>query len=209
LELFVKVPLIRHNTENTEYTYETKEYIYQPGMKYCQIKAATDNIRKNDESGLSPSEKEALCEKVEEELKRKILEVAIFADAQKFLDDNKYDIFKMQFAGDKDREIDMVIYDKTDKSCYCFTINYSQQRVEEQQKNLTYKPFQNILTQNFGSVKSRCVLYRGKTLPQPINGIYYIYAGDFLTNLYLIQEKDINNVIHACISKREYPIDNN
>ena len=199
LELLVKIPLIRHNANNPkrEYTYETDEYIYQAGMKYCQAKAIIDVIKESNELNLSPIEKETLCKKIEEDVKGQILEVTTFNDLQMLLDMGRYDVFKMQFVGDKDGEIDIVIYDKKEKSCFGFEIKHSSQKHEEQLKNLLHKPFQKVLESNFGKIKGLYVLYRGDT-EHLDNGVDYINVGSFLSNLYLIKEKSIENTINSC-----------
>ena len=214
LELLVKVPLVRHNDNNPkrEYTYETEEYIYQAGMKYCQAKAIIDILKGSNELNLSPIEKESLCKKIEEDVKGQILEVTAFNDVQRLLDDNKYDIFKMQFIGKRDGEIDMIIYDKEEKSYYCFEIKHASQIEEHQQKNLIYKPYYDVLNANYGTRKGVAVLYRGNTTSSPQNGVDYLNIGDFLSEVYSSKDKNMEHIIWSCIHKckqtNEYTFDN-
>lgn len=201
LEIFVKIPLIRHNSNNPqkEYTYETEEYIYQAGMKYCQAKAVVDIIKETNNFNISPIEKDALCRKIDEDVKGQILETVVFSDFQKFLNSDRYDIFKMQFVGNRDGEIDMVVYDKHEKAHYCFEIKHSDKIDENQQKNLLYDPFLNILSENFGTCKCLSVLYRGKTDISLENGIKYLNVADVLSEIYLSKTKILEDVIISCI----------
>ena len=201
LELFIKIPLIRYNFNNhkKEYTYETEEYIYQAGMKYCQTKAIIDILNETNDFSISPIEKNELCKKIEEDVKGQILETIVFSDLQRHLDNDRYDIFKMQFAGDKDGEIDVVIYDKIEESYYCFEIKHSDKIIKNQQKNLIYDPYFDILDKNFGNKKCVAVLYRGETNISLQNGIKYLNVENFLTEIYLSKTKSIDDVVKACI----------
>jgi hypothetical protein len=203
LELIISIPSICHNDNVTnqgkEYIYKTNEYIYQAGMNYCYAKSIIEAIKCSDDANLSPDEKEMLCEKMEEDVKEQILEISVFHDAMNFLDENKYDIFKMKFAGEKDGEIDMVIYDKQSKEYYCFKVIYSKQIDEQQQSDLLNKSFQRILDINYGKRKINAVLYMGETIASNSNGVTYINVEDFLSELYLSAEHVVDGVIQNCL----------
>lgn len=209
LELIVPVPIVRHNgSENAkkrgkEYEYRTSEYIYQAGMKYCQAKALINSIKESNDISLSPREKEQLCQKLDEDIKGKILEVTVFNDFLHFLDKNRYDVFKAEFTGEKDGEIDMVVYDRQKKNYHCFEIKHATRVDIRQQEHLVYKPFQKILDLNYGTRKTSSVLYRGETTMY--DDIAYINAGDILSELYLSKEKDLDLVIKNCLSGGKQP----
>lgn len=215
LELIVSIPIVRHNdNENAikrgrEYLYSTNEYIYQAGIKYCQAKAVIELIKKSNDIDLSPAEKEMLCQKLDEDVKGQILEVSVFHDTTRFLNKDRYDVFKMSFTGSKDGEIDMVIYDKQEKTHYCFEIKHSEQIDEGQQENLVYEPFQKITSDNYGTRKMNVVLYRGETNIHPTNEVVYLNAGDFLSELYRSQGISISNIIDNCIGKHHQNNKNN
>ena len=202
LELMVKIPLIRYSSNNLKkpYTYETEEYIYQAGMKYCQAKNIIDIIKNNNDLNMSPIEKNSLCTKIEEDIKGQILEVNIFNDIQNLLNSDRYDAFKWQFTGSRDGEIDIVIQDKINKFYYCFEVKHSDKIEPQQQKNLVFKPYLDILSANYGLMKDAIVLYRGDTTILE-NGIEYINADDFLTEMYKSNDKNLDKIISSCIKK--------
>ena len=209
LELIVSIPLVRHNdTDNAkrrgrEFQYESTEYIYQAGIKYCQAKAIIEVIKNSNDIDLSPAEREILCQKIEDDVKGQILEISIYNDLLKLLDNNKYDIFKMDFTGDKDGEIDIVIRDKQNKEYYCFEVKHSKQIDEHQQINLSYSPFKEIMDRNYGTRKFSAVIYRGDTISPNENEIAYLNVERFLSLLYLSPEPTIDQIIQDCLDSNK------
>lgn len=214
LELIISIPMIRHNDSDSakrrgkEYQYESTEYIYQAGIKYCQAKAIIDILKTSNDIDLSPAEREILCQKLEEDVKGQILEITVFNDSMKFLDNKKYDIFKMDFTGDKSGEIDIIIYDKQNKEYYCFEVKHSKQIDERQQSNLSYRPFQDIMDKNFGTRKFSAVLYRGETVSPNKNGIAYLNVEKFLSLLYSTPEPAVEKIIEDCLHLNKQIEDN-
>jgi hypothetical protein len=205
LELIVSIPSVCYIDnaikQGKKYIYGTNEYIYQAGIKYCHAKSVIEATRFNNDTNLSTAEKEALCVRLEEDIKEQILKISVFHDTINFLDKDKYDIFKMKFAGEKDGEIDMVIYDKQNKEYYCFKVKHSKQTGEQQQCDLLNKSFQNILDINYGTRKINAVLYMGETAASDSNGVTYLNVEDFLSELSLSSEPVIEKVIQNCLSK--------
>ena len=203
LDLLVRVPLVRHNDNNPkkEYSYTTEEYIYQAGMKYCQVKELVEIIKGSNEINLSPNQKEELCAKIERDVKGRILEITVFNDMQKLLDGDRYEIFKAQFVGTKTGEIDMVVHDKKENSYFCFEIKHSTQADDQQLGHLTYKPYHEILSKNYGTHKGSFVLYRGDTDRTTKNDAKYINVSSFLSELYTANDRTVENVIKACFNR--------
>lgn len=205
LELIVSIPMIYHNSNDSaqrrgrEFQYGSCEYIYQAGIKYCQARAILDILKSSNDVDLSPAEREVLSKKIDEDIKGHILEISIFNELIIFLDNKKYDIFKMNFIGKKDGEIDIVIYDKHNKEYYCFEVKHSNQTDEHQQVNLSYRPFQDIMDKNFGERRISAVLYRGETLPSNDNGVTYLNVETFLSSLYLAPEPNLNKIIQQSL----------
>lgn len=78
-------------------------------------------------------------------------------------------MFKLTFAVG---EYDMVIYDTKENNCECYEIKHSDQIVSAQMRYLVDEEKQQQTEKRFGSIKKRCVLYRGEEAVLD-NGIEY------------------------------------
>lgn len=204
LDLITHIPIVRHNDDinakksGKEYQYETEEYICQPGIQYCQAKEIIDLIKNSNDISLSPGERELICTKIENDVKGQILEIAVFTEILHFLNQERYDIFKMEFVGTQNGEFDLVIYDREKKEHYCFEIKYSDKINEQQQGHLLCEAFQEVMDRNYGARKASIVLYRGESNCSLESGIFYLNVEQFLNELYRNSYGEIEAVLQKC-----------
>ena len=141
----------------------------QPGMRYCQAQALVHALTKDELfASLSEYEKNMVSERILEEVRGRMMEEIVLLETYKSAKKQKR-VFKLTFAVG---EYDMVIYDTKENNCECYEIKHSDQIVPAQMRYLVDEEKLQQTEKRFGSIKTRCVLYRGEETVLD-NGIEY------------------------------------
>lgn len=176
LDLIVDVPI-----ETTRPGAEPVEHILftQPGMRYCQAQALVHSLMK-DRLFLTLSERErnAVTERILEEVRGRMLEDIVLLETMKAADKSQR-VFKLQFA---DGEFDMAVYDNEQDCCKIYEVKHSSQQVPAQYRHLLDEEKCRQTEHRFGSIAERTVLYRGKNM-QLENGVKYHNVEEYLQSL--------------------------
>ena len=95
-------------------------------------------------------------------------------------------------------EVDMLIFDKKKKETYLFEIKHSETYAENQSLHLEDKNFCDYIENRFGKIKSKIVLYNGKT--DKNHNVTRMSASEFLIKLYQ-NYKNKNFELSDCIKE--------
>ncbi len=151
----------------------------QPGMRYCQAQALVHALTKDELfASLSEYEKNMVSERILEEVRGRMMEEIVLLETYKSAKKQKR-VFKLTFAVG---EYDMVIYDTKENNCECYEIKHSDQIVPAQMRYLVDEEKLQQTEKRFGSIKKRCVLYRGEETALD-NGIQYRNVEKYLKGL--------------------------
>ena len=176
LDLIVDCPI-----ETTEPASEPVEHILftQPGMRYCQAQALVHALMKDELFlSLSEREREAITDRILEEVRGRMMEDIILLETSKALG-SRYKVCKLQFASG---EFDMLVYDREENCCAAFEIKHSRQAVAEQSRHLLDVGKCALTERRFGKLVGKYVLYLGEN--KSIEGsVSYRNAGEFLKEL--------------------------
>ena len=151
----------------------------QPGMRYCQAQALVHALTKDELfASLSEYEKNMVSERILEEVRGRMMEEIVLLETYKSAKKQKR-VFKLTFAVG---EYDMVIYDTKENNCECYEIKHSDQIVPAQMRYLVDEEKLQQTEKRFGSIKTRCVLYRGEETVLE-NGVEYKNVEKYLKEL--------------------------
>ena len=151
----------------------------QPGMRYCQAQALVHALTKDELfASLSEYEKNMVSERILEEVRGRMMEEIVLLETYKSAKKQKR-VFKLTFAVG---EYDMVIYDTKENNCECYEIKHSDQIVPTQMRYLVDEEKLQQTEKRFGSIKTRCVLYRGEETVLE-NGVEYRNVEKYLKDL--------------------------
>ncbi len=158
----------------------------QPGMRYCQAQALIHSLRKDEFFNvLEETTQQYVIDKILEEIRGRMLEDIVLLETHRALDKfrnkdkNRYRVFKYSFGNG---EYDMVVYDSKNNCCRLYEIKHSTEVVLEQARHLLNEEQLSNVSPRYGTIKERCVLYRGKdTITK--EGITYRNVEDFLKKL--------------------------
>ena len=151
----------------------------QPGMRYCQAQALVHALTKDELfASLSEYEKNMVSERILEEVRGRMMEEIVLLETYKSAKTQKR-VFKLTFAVG---EYDMVIYDTKENNCECYEIKHSDQIVPAQMRYLVDEEKLQQTEKRFGSIKTRCVLYRGEETVLE-NGVEYRNVEKYLKGL--------------------------
>lgn len=185
LDLIVECPI-----KNGEIGLDSGERVLfvQPGMRYCQAQALVYSLMQDETfSLLSNPEKNAITERILEEVRGRMLEDIVLLETKKSLD-KKYSVFKYQFASG---EYDMVIQNTKENTYAAYEIKHSRECVPEQARHLQNERMLSLAASHIGQLVGRCVLYLGENLDTK-DGIAYRNAEQFLKQL---PEMTLENMI--------------
>ena len=166
----------------------------QPGLRYSQLENEMETLKNfNDFSKCSLKARKILFDKLESDIKGRMLEDIIFYQLAKDENiSNNYYIFKYQteiFENNKhqNKEIDIVLRNKITCDSYWLEVKYSKIQYEKQIEHLNNADLENKFLSDIGArgakVIRKFILYRGETSLQ--NGeISYVNVSDFLIDPY-------------------------
>jgi len=151
----------------------------QPGMRYCQAQALVYYLMKDDAFfSLSEIEKNAVAERILEEVRGRMMEEIILLETSKALP-ARYRVFKLQFdAG----EFDMVVYDSVENTCRIYEIKHSELAVPEQCRHLLDEEKCTATERRFGKITGKYLIYRGSSMENS-DGIKYLSVSEYLRSL--------------------------
>lgn len=173
LDLIIPCP-----TESIEASAVTNNYLFaQPGMRYCQAQALVYLLMKDKAFTQYPiAERNALCNKLLEEVRGRILEEIVLLETIKSMPDKK--VFKLYFAIG---EYDMVIFDQHTLTCSIFEIKHTDKINPHQYRYLLDEEKCAMTQHEYGQITDKVVLYQG---PEAIHdGIHYMNVVEYLEGL--------------------------
>ena len=152
----------------------------QPGLRYSQVEALVASLIQ-DESfrSIGIRERMRITARVLSEVRGRMMEDIVILETQMVSDSEK--VFALQFAIG---EIDMVVFNPETIECDLYEIKHSAEIDERQTVHLSDKGKLAEIEKQYGSIRSRAVIYRGET--REINGIRYINVEDYLNELYVV-----------------------
>ena len=153
--------------------------VTQPGMRYSQAEALVWSLKKDALfADLAEAEKEYIIGKILDEVKGRMLEEIVLSETKRKLDSRRFDVFKYQFIGG---EIDMIVYDRKENTSRLYEIKHSTEAVKEQCTHLLKDDECKKISDMFGEIAGKYVIYRGDSFESDWE-ISYLNAADFLTN---------------------------
>lgn len=160
---------------------DPEEYVIftQPGMRYCQAQALVYVLMNDaDFRSFSQEERNLATEKILEDVRGKMMEDIVLLETARSLPRDR-EAFKLILSRN---EYDMVIYSSGDNTCEAYEIKHSAEIVEHQYHVLEDEEQCELVEQQFGSIKKKCVIYRGESRVLD-NGIVYQNVEEFLNAL--------------------------
>ena len=181
LDLIADLEIARVNLRKSTLTYDNYDLITQPGLIYSQVINLIDSLNKDEKfESLSSELRNISITKIKTDVLGRLLEDIVILDCKhKLLNNRGIEIFQINFGIG---EFDMVIWDHSDednKKCYLYEIKHSDKRVEHQARHLLNNTFLDYMTNEFGTIVKRCVLYRGEDFTTE-DGIEYKNVCEFL-----------------------------
>lgn len=189
--------------DNTELCFHSNSGLFHSSLKYC-----LESIKNSDDLYLTSNEeiKNFLITKAYQSAVGKIMENIVIGDVFHILckgqkENNINNIFGY-LSGSEDRwyvgkivkeinkqthKVDLVVKDNEKHECFLFEIKRSTEIDNNQTYHLENRDFLNYITNNYGEVNGRYVLYCGQTTYS--NGIPRINIDEFLINLYRNKDK--------------------
>ena len=176
LDLIVNCPIAYDNPKLPE----TENVLFsQPGMRYCQAHALVYSLTKDELFRLlSDQNKEAIAERILEEVRGRMMEDIILLETLKAAG-KQYQVFKLQFTIG---EYDMVIRDKKNNCCALYEVKHTANAYDDQPKHMRNEDKLAYVREIYGDIVGRYVLYRGENF-DTVDGIAYRNAEEFLNNL--------------------------
>lgn len=151
--------------------------IAQPGLRYAQADALITSLLLDETMAeLSLAERNAVCERIRNEIRGRMMEDIILLETRIAYPDKE--VFVLQFPIG---EFDMVVFDPAAARCRIYEIKHSDQVVPEQYRHLI-DPDKCAQTEHrYGEIEKRVVLYRGKSCE--VENIHYINIEEYLCGL--------------------------
>lgn len=176
LDLIVNCPIAYDNPKLPE----TENVLFsQPGMRYCQAHALVYSLTKDELFRLlSDKNKEAIAERILEEVRGRMMEDIILLETLKAAG-KQYQVFKLQFTIG---EYDMVIRDKKNNCCALYEVKHTANAYDDQPKHMRNEEKLAYVREIYGDIVGRYVLYRGEDFDTE-DGIAYRNAEEYLNNL--------------------------
>ena len=151
--------------------------ITQPGLRYAQATALVNSMLLDEQfSTLSAVERTRILERIMSEIKGRMMEDIVLLETK--LANPDKEVFQLQFAVG---EFDMVVADPKALTCEIFEIKYSKEIVPAQYRHLTDKEKCAQTEHRFGTITSKTVIYRGKTMES--DNVKYINVEEYLNLL--------------------------
>ena len=174
LDLLMEVDLLHLPNVNQR---DRITVVTQPGLRYAQATALVNSMLLDEKfSALSAVERNRILERIMSEIQGRMMEDIVLLET-KLANPNK-EVFQLQFAVG---EFDMVVADPKTLTCEIFEIKYSQEVVPAQYRHLTDEEKCAQTEHRFGTITSKTVIYRGKTMES--DNVKYINVEEYLNLL--------------------------
>lgn len=149
----------------------------QPGIRYSQANSLIQSLMKDKLfSSLGVKERNYITNRILNEIKGRMMEDIILLETS-IAKKDKY-VFKLQFSIG---EYDMLVVDENKLEVDIYEIKHSDKIIDKQTRFLKDTKLLKDTEFRYGTIKSRNVIYNGKTLKK--DGINYINAEDYLLNI--------------------------
>lgn len=180
IEYLIKLDLVHRIAERSSESSGTQTHrlgVAQPGLRYAQADALVATLLQDQAFGaLSLTEKNAVLERIRNEIKGRMMEDIILLETQ--LANPRKEVFALHFAIG---EFDMVVFDSAAASCAIYEIKHSTEVVSAQYRHLVDEEKCKTTEFHFGPITGKYVIYRGET--QDVNGIHYLNVEEYLKGL--------------------------
>ena len=151
--------------------------IAQPGLRYAQADALAEALlMDNVFGGLPLSERNAILERIRNEIKGRMMEDIVLLETQ--LANRKKEVFTYHFDIG---EFDMVVFDLKAASCAIYEVEHSTEIAEAQYRHLIDEEKCKATEWRFGTITGKYVIYRGESCE--VNGIHYLNVEEYLKGL--------------------------
>ena len=151
----------------------------QSGLRFSQVKDLIETILKDSSiRKRSAAQKAEIAKLFEDEVKGRMMDDIVLYDTM--VTYPGFETFKLQFDSG---EIDMVVYDPKNHCCALYETERSAETNPLQTRHLNDEDVLGEISDEYGPVIERGVIYRGKTGPE-IDGVRYVNADDFLSSRY-------------------------
>ena len=151
--------------------------ISQPGLRYSQAGALIRELMKDISfQSISAHDRKRITDRILDEIRGRMMEEIVLLETQAAMPDKE--VFTLKFSIG---EFDMVIVDPEEVTCEIFEIKHSTKAVPEQYRHLKDEAKCNAAEFRYGTVKRKCVIYRGPTMQT--EGIEYINVEEYLNGL--------------------------
>lgn len=158
-------------------TKSNRTVIAQPGLRYAQADALISSLLLDETfSALSLLERRAVQERIQTEIKGRMLEDIILLETK--LANSKKQVFVLQFPVG---EFDMVVFDPDASSCQIFEIKHSTEIAPQQYRHMIDKEKCAQTEHRYGPIIKKTVLYRGDS--RVSDGIQYQNVEEYLQNI--------------------------
>lgn len=164
------------SSENTN-NVTKRVVIAQPGLRYAQAEALILSLIEDNYMREIPiEERDWVKTRILSEIQGRMLEDIVLMETQISSPDKKVFVLKFPVG-----EFDMVIFDSEGLCCELFEIKHSNVITENQYRHLVDEEKCRTVTQLYGKIKSKTVLYRGETTS--VDGICYVNVEEYLKAL--------------------------
>lgn len=174
LDLFADCPM---ETRGLGTEPQTNVLFTQPGLRYCQAQALVQELMRDKAFAAVPErERNVVCDWILEAVRECLLEDIVLLGTGKAAKAHQK-VFRLQFS---QGAYDMVVYDRTRACCAIYEITRSDKVSPE------YFADAEMLRKTeyqYGPAVRRWVLYRGPTLPAPVDGLSYCNVEEYLEAL--------------------------
>ena len=179
IQYLIKLDMIRKIAERSDQsgTVTYRLGIAQPGLRYAQADALAEALLMDNVFGDLPlSERNAILERVRNEIKGRMMEDIVLLETQ--LANPKKEVFTYHFDIG---EFDMVVFDLKAASCAIYEVKHSTEIAEAQYRHLIDEEKCKATEWRFGPITGKYVIYRGESCE--VNGIQYLNVEEYLKGL--------------------------
>lgn len=188
LDLFLQIPCYKSLAKMQRS--QDLEIITQPGMIYAHATELMKVLSADEywNQACEISDRREFNRRADNFVKGILLENIILSETYLWLqsiDKERYYVSQINVILPESMqqvEADLVIVDTEAGEAHLFEIKFSDQQVEEQTKHLQNEEFISYVNQNFGTVKSRSVIYNGIDTEE--KGMKYINAETYLCRIH-------------------------
>ncbi|MBE6143672.1 MAG: helix-turn-helix domain-containing protein [Erysipelotrichaceae bacterium] len=171
LDLIFKTDVVFEDRNREEYIIFT-----QPGMRYSIVKALVNSLLKDAYfETLEAKDKNYIIKKILEDVKGRMIEDIVMLELSKKNKEYHMETFKFIAS---EGEIDCIFLDRDKLQIDLYEVKYSKTIDKNQCRHLENKRIIDLLKYRYGKIKSKNIIYRGKTTK--VGDINYINIEEFL-----------------------------